>query len=187
MKYSALCLSLLLLGRPVSAAPKPVQPLPPPAPSLLAQTLAPKTVSQGTFRDAKGTAHPWSITQAHALLWGGTPYVPVGGTFTPASWAADASADAWNADKQSLDNWKSHGVLDICLDAGSVGLTQVPPDRVQRVIDYLDANGFRYGIEVADFPKDPLVGYVVKPGVYRDPAPPTSGPAIEARPQIPVI
>lgn len=177
MNYSLACFSLLLIAPVAGAAPNANVPPPiPAAPSVLTQSSASKVASSGTYRDAAGGEHPWSVTQAHALKWGGAPYIPVGGAFTPSSWAADAKDESWSADKQTLDNWKAHGVLDVCLSAGNVGLTQVPVDRVQRVIDYLDANGFRYGIEIADYPKDPLVGYVIKPGVYRDPAPPTNGP-----------
>lgn len=175
MNYSLACIALLALAPALFAAPKAPPPVPP-IPAILAQSSATKVASSGTYRDASGGEHPWSITQAHALKWGGAPYIPVGGTFTPTSWAADSTDDAWAADKQALDSWKAHGVLDICLTAGNVGLTQIPADRVQRVIDYLDANGFRYGIKIADYPKDPLVGYVIKPGVYRDPSPPADGP-----------
>ncbi len=70
------------------------------------------------------------------------------------------------------------GVHDVVLSAGAKGLTHVPPAAVQRVLDYLDANGFHYGLEIADFPKDPLIGYVVKPAVYRNPSPSASGPTM---------
>ena len=55
-------------------------------------------------------------------------------------------------------------------------MTHVLPSAVQRVLDYLDANGFHYGLKIADFPKDPLVGYVIKPAVYRNPSPSDTGP-----------
>lgn len=139
--------------------------------------MRPKIVSTGTYRDASGGAHSWSLTPAHALQWDGSAYVPVGGVFSPKSWAATASDADWAADEKTLGDWKAHGVLDVCLSADQAGLTHVPPARVQRVLDFLDANGFRYGLKIADFPRDPLVGYVIKPGVYRDPAPPPAGPA----------
>jgi hypothetical protein len=178
MKYIAPCLPLVLLGGSVLAGkPAAPPPAPPPLPAVLAQTERPKMVSQGTFRDSQGGVHPWSVTQAHALQWDSTTYLPVGGLYTPQCWAQDATADAWDADKKVFDDWKAHGVGDVCLSAGKVGLTHVPVQRVQQVLDYLEGHGFHYGIEIADFPKDPLVGYVIKPGVYRDPAPPTVGPA----------
>jgi len=165
-------LLLALLSVPVLARGKDA----PPVPAVPLELVeAPKAVSTGTFQDAKGGLHPWSITESHSLDWDKAPYLPVGGAWTPQSWA-DAATDAdWAADKAALDAMETHGVHDLYLYAGERGLTHVPPASVQRVLDYLDASGFRYGIEIADFPKDPLIGYVVKPSVYRDPAPPTSG------------
>ena len=111
------------------------------------------------------------------LDWDGAPYLPVGGAFTPHFWAEGQTDAAWDADTQALQTLKQHGVTDLSLTAGPGGLTHVPPAAVQRLLDYLDANGFQYGLEIADFPQDPLVGYVVKPSAYRDPAPPAQGVA----------
>lgn len=175
MKYPLpLTLGLLLLGTHAPAANKPQDA--PTIPPALLQTERPKLVTGGTYRDAAGKEHSWRITEAHSLLWDGAAYLPVGVTFIPQSWATGATADAWAADQKALDDLKAHGILDICLSAGTVGLTHVAPAQVQKTLDYLDANGFRYGIEIADFPKDPLIGYVIKPGVYRDASPPVAGP-----------
>ena len=177
MKYPFLAPTLLLLlasplaARPKRAAPPPeLPPAAPPAEALKAETA-------GTFRDASGHAHAWTISQAHTLDWEGTPYLPVGGMWTPQSWQPGAPATAPAADRQFLDTLKAHGVYDVCLTAGARGLTHVPPAVVQQTLDALEAGGFHYGLEIADFPRDPLVGYVVKPGAYRNPAPPTAGPA----------
>ncbi len=177
MKHPLLAPALLLLlasslaARPKHAAPPPN--LPPAAPVA----EAPKAQTTGTFRDAAGHAHAWTISQAHTLDWEGTPYLPVGGMWTPQSWQANAPASAQAADQQFLETLKSHGVYDVCLTAGARGLTHVPPPVVQKTLDALEAGGFHYGLEIADFPHDALVGYVVKPGAYRNPAPPTVGPA----------
>ncbi len=177
MKYPFLAPALLLLlvfplaARPKKAAPPPE--LPPAAPTV----EAPKAETAGTFRDALGHTHAWTISQAHTLNWEGTPYLPVGGMWTPQSWQQDAPASAAAADRQFLDTLKAHGVFDVCLTAEARGLSHVPPAVVQKTLDALEANGFHYGLEIADFPHDPLVGYVVKPGAYRNPAPPTTGPA----------
>lgn len=176
MKYPLpLTLSLLLLGPGAPAANR-VPDAPPPIPAASLQTERPKTVTGGAYRDAGGSEHPWRITAAHSLIWDGAAYLPVGLTVTPKSWATGAAADAWAADQKTLDDLKAHGVLDVCLSAGKAGLTHVAPALVQKTLDYLDANGFRYGVEIADFPRDPLIGYVIKPGVYRDASPPVSGP-----------
>lgn len=177
MKYPLpLTLGLVLLAPGAPGANKP-QNEPPQIPPALLQTERTKIVTGGTYRDAAGKEHPWHVTAAHSLLWDGAAFLPVGVTFTPQSWAPGAAADAWAADQKALDDLKAHGILDVCLSAGKSGLTHVAPTQVQKTLDYLDAGGLRYGIEIADFPKDPLIGYVIKPSVYRDASPPVSGPA----------
>jgi hypothetical protein len=173
MKYlpliSGLVLALVFTGPSAFAAKKAV-PLPfalPPIPV--------KPQSGGTFLDAKGGSHPWQIGQAHGLQWDGAAYLPVGVSWTPLSWA-NGTDENWAKDKATLAMFSKQGVHDMILSAGTKGLTHVPTAAVQRVLDYLDANGFHYGLQIADFPQDPLIGYVVKPAVYRNPTPPASGP-----------
>jgi len=168
MKYFLLGLALLLCGRSsLSAKLTPVAPAP-------LELLKPE--SDGVFQDAKGGSHPWSIGQAHFLRWDGLPYLPVGAAFQPQSWARDASEAAWAKDKAALDMLGKRGVHDVVLSAGATGLTHVSLAAVQQVLDYLDANHFQYGLEIADFPQNPLTGYIVKPAVYRNPLPSASGP-----------
>ena len=170
MKYLPfLLLTLALLPHPVRAAN--VAALPPAPPPILL-----KPESGGTYQDAQGGSHPWSIGQAHELHWEGAPYLPAGAVFVPLSWAGAGGAEDWDKDKAALDMLGKRGVHDLVLSAGTRGLTHVPPAAAQRVLDYLDANGFHYGLRIADFPKDPLIGYVVKPAVYRNPMPSASGP-----------
>src|SRR5438128_12491627 len=57
-----------------------------------AQSPPAKAASLGTFTDRSGTAHKWQITTSHALIWDGAPFLPVGGAFTPRSFAADTEA-----------------------------------------------------------------------------------------------
>lgn len=175
MKHLPLLLHLLLLLAlgilpHIASAAKNVVPTPT-APLVLL-----KPESSGVFRDAKGGSHPWSIGQAHGLQWEGTPALPAGVVFTPQSWAGAATDDEWAKDKAALDVLAKQGVHDMLLTAGTRGLTHVPTAAAQRVLDYLDANGFHYGLRIADFPKDPLIGYVIKPAVYRNPSPSASEP-----------
>ena len=161
--------SLALLPLPAHAGkPAPLPPAPPPM--LL------KPEANGVYQDSKGGAHPWSIGQAHILTWDNAPYLPVGAAFLPRSWTGSGTDEEWAKDQLALGALSKRGVREVVLSAGAKGLTHVPPAAVQRVLDYLDANGFHYGLEIADFPKDPLIGYVIKPSVYRNPAPSASGP-----------
>lgn len=173
MKYLlTLFLMFALWARPglaASVAPIPA-PLTPVAPTVLL-----KPESNGVYQDARGANHSWSIGQSHRLEWDGSAYLPVGATFTPQSWTGSGTDEEWAADQAALEMLGKRGVHDLLLSAGAKGLTHVPAVRVQRMINYLEAGGFRYGLEIADFPKDPLIGYLVKPGVYRNPSPAANG------------
>lgn len=145
---------------------------PPPAPPPVLQ----KPEAGGTYQDSKGGMHPWSIGQAHILVWDKAAYLPVGASFSPLSWAGSGTDEEWAKDVLALGVLSKHGVREVTLSAGKKGLTHVSAAAVQRVLDYLDANNFRYGLEVADFPKDPLVGTIVKPSVYRNTTASSSAP-----------
>ena len=94
----------------------------------------------------------------------------------PATWTGLPTDENWANDKAALDVLKKAGVRDVLLSAGTHGLTHTSPAAVQRVLDWLEAAHFQYGIRIADAPDQPLVGTVVKPAVYRNPSPPTTGP-----------
>ena len=139
-----------------------------PFPAARAQAVA---RSQGVFTDSDKTAHWWYINGAHALIWDDKPFVPVGGQFAARSWAANASDADYAGDVSALETLKAHGVFDIYVQPAKGGLTAVPPARIQKLLDYLDANGFTYGISLNDGPREPLTGYVVRPGAFRKVAP----------------
>ena len=168
-----LLLTLVLLPTPLLAASsthgKNALPLAAPMDLL-------KPQASGVYQDAQGTSHAWSVGQAHGLTWDGTPFLPVGANFVPVTWTDLPTDDNWAKDKAALDVLAKNGVRDVLLSAGTLGLTHASPAAVQRVLDYLDAHNFQYGLRIADAPDNALVGYVVKPAVYRSPSPPASGP-----------
>jgi hypothetical protein len=134
---------------------------------------APGVVSQGAFTDAAGAKHVWRINGAHTLIWDGEAYLPVGGRFQARSWVAGAGEADWQADVAALKTLKEKGVADLLLqpaatpDQRPTGITRVAPAALQRLMDHLDAEGFTYGVSLNDGPRDPLIGYVVRPGAYR--------------------
>ena len=172
--HPILLLTLALLPMPLLAASSKPSPKSAPLPAAPLELLKPQ--ASGVFVDPSGVSHAWTVGQAHGLTWDGTPYLPVGATFVPATWTDLPTDDNWAKDKAALDLLAKNGVHDVLLSAGTLGLTHVSPAAVQRVLDYLDAHHFDYGLRVADQPDAPLVGYVVKPAVYRNPSPPASGP-----------
>jgi len=124
-----------------------------------------KLESRGSYLDSGKTAHPWRITTTHALIWDGAPYVPVGGAFSPRSFESQ-DPSAWQQDQAALETLEKHQVTDI-LVWPQRALTEIPAAAFQRLVDYLDAHGFRYGVEFGPGMSAPLEGTVVKPGSYR--------------------
>lgn len=135
----------------------------PARPTASARTAAAKVTSAGTFSDSTGAKHSWQVNGAHALIWDGAPYLPVGGRFTPRSFASDA---AWEADVKALTTLKSKGVRDLIVWPEK-SLLDVPPTSLKRLLDYLDANDFRYGLSFGAGLTAPLTGTIVKPSSYR--------------------
>ena len=133
-------------------------------------------VDQGEYIDAGGAHHPWHVNDAHALIWGGQPFLPVGGMFQP-RYLSEGQTDAnWQADSADLATLKQHGVTTLILiGAGDGGLLAAPAAALQRVLDALDKSGFIYGIDINSFPRDALEASVVDPAIYRVPAPEQGG------------
>lgn len=152
--------------------------------------------SQGTYMDAGGKPHPWSISAAHTLQWEGAAWIPTGLCFRPTSFAtapADPPADASAADAKTLDGLKAAGIDDLLLQmpspaagasAGASDAPQfsdVPSPAVQGLLDTLDKDGFRYGIDLHatlpgvsegySFGEAFAPGTETSPGLYTAPAP----------------
>ena len=124
-----------------------------------------KIASVGSFTDKTGAKHRWQINDAHALVWEGTPYLPVGGTFSPRSLDSDTDA-VWNDDKKALDLLKARGVHDLIVWPDKP-LPDVNPAALQRIFDYLDQNDFHYGLAFGPGMTTALTGTVVRPATYR--------------------
>jgi hypothetical protein len=115
--------------------------------------------------DANGGTHGWSINDRHTLLWEGKPYLPVGGRFVARS-LNEPSEAAWQADIKALESLKAKGLQDIVVWQDR-SLPDIPPAAFQRLISYLDANQFRYGLSFGTGLNSPLSGTVIKPSTYR--------------------
>lgn len=120
----------------------------------------------GTYTDAAGGKHLWRVTPSHALLWDEKPFVPVGGLFQVKSWSPTGTDSDLVEDLAALKRLRAAGVRDIYLQPFKGGLTQVRPARVQQVITAAEAEGFTYGISLADGPRTPLMGYQILPARY---------------------
>ena len=131
--------------------------------------------NHGVYIDSSGAKQSWHVNTAHTLVWNDKAFVPVGGLFQARSWTATGTDADWDSDKQALDLLKSRNITDIYVQPARGGLTVVPPANLQRLIDYLDAQGFTYGISINDGPREALTGYVVRPGAYRQEVPEAGG------------
>ncbi|MBC8143927.1 MAG: hypothetical protein H7Y38_21040 [Armatimonadetes bacterium] len=131
--------------------------------------------SQGTFTDKTAAPHRWYVNGAHTMVWDDKPYVPVGGRFVAKSWSATATAADYDADVAALKSLQKSGVTDIYVQAAGNGLTTVKPANIQKLVDFLDENGFTYGVSINDGPREPLLGYVVRPGAHRQIVPSGGG------------
>lgn len=124
--------------------------------------------SSGNFTDAEGTVHPWLVTANHALFWDGSPYVPAGVVFHSKYVSIDQSEENWKSDVNSLETLKARGVTDLLIAAGGP-ISWTDPAAWQKLIDYLDSNGFTYGIDLFDGPTEDISGVIVRPNRYRLP------------------
>jgi hypothetical protein len=156
---AAFSLSGGLAQRRTTRPAPPVEPIAPvpPKPS--------RALSAGTFTDRTGAKSIWSVDDKHTLIWNNRPYFPVGGTFTPRS-LSDSDEAAWQTDRDALSTLQSKGLLDLVI-MPEKSLPEIPPAALQRLVDFLDSNGFRYGLGFGPGMNRPLVGIVVKPGSYR--------------------
>ena len=122
--------------------------------------------NSGVFVDRTGGRHSWSVTGTHALLWDRQPYLPVGGVFCSRWLAGGQKEEDWKRDVEGLEALKAKGVLDLIVNP-VVSAVRVPAEAWQRLVDHLDAGGFRYGVAFGAGVETPLTGTVVKPGSYR--------------------
>jgi hypothetical protein len=141
------------------------------------------TQSQGDYMSGSGAPAHWAIEPSHTLVWNGAPYIPAGGMFQPRCMAsADADSPAnWSADMADLNTLKDHGVTQIVLEAGAATgartpITSVPTATLQKVIDFLNRNGFTYGLDIDGYPASSLDAVVVNPTIYRAPNPESGAP-----------
>jgi hypothetical protein len=129
-------------------------------------SLAQRPQSSGIFTDRSNKQYRWGIDIGHTLVWNGAPYVPVGGNFSPHYLAEGSTEENWAKDVEALGKLKEKGVLDIIVQP-VISAVDVPAASWQKLVDHLDAQGFRYGISFGAGIATPVTGWVVKPTNYR--------------------
>lgn len=122
--------------------------------------------ARGTFQDALGKRHSWTVNAAFALTWDGAPYLPVGVAFSPRSLAEPDDPSAWGADKETLRSLKAAGVTDVWMAATHLA-RNVPVSTWQRLVDLLEAEGFCYGLALPATLPSPVAGYYLGNPAFR--------------------
>ncbi|CAN5504341.1 hypothetical protein BH11ARM2_BH11ARM2_12100 [soil metagenome] len=113
--------------------------------ALALAALAPCDALSGVFRPEGGSGTPWSIDANGSVVWGGTPYLPVG--------VHVSSLD-------QIDRAGAAGVKDVIIDLPANG------NGWSEAFRKLDAGGFRYMIRI-DSLAPPATGTAVDPRGYR--------------------
>ena len=127
----------------------------------------------GTFKDRDGGLHPWTIDHAHTLNWEGKPYIPFAVQFEP-RYLGEQTDDNLDADAEDIQAFKLASADDIVIKP-TKAISSIPPESFQKIIDLLEANDLRYGIELYDPEYSPLPGYSIDPTANRSAGVQTSG------------
>jgi len=114
--------------------------------------------AQGLFIDRDGGRHPWRTTADHVLLWDGEPYLPFGGMYCARAFWQDGDTPL-QQDRELLQTIRDAGIEDLYLNP----VREVPPSRLQQVIELLEELGFRYGLQICTPPESRIEGYGVGP------------------------
>ncbi|NLX23241.1 MAG: hypothetical protein GXY55_16440 [Phycisphaerae bacterium] len=123
-----------------------------------------RAAGQGVYVDAAGGRHEWTITETHALLWNGEPFMPFG-TWFVSHYLDTGREEQWAEDVAALELLIGKGITDFYF-----GWANRPPEMYQRLIDWFEAHGCTYGIIPARYDWDPLYGYKMSPQRHDLPA-----------------
>ena len=125
----------------------------------------------GVYVDRAGESHPWYITDTHALIWDGKPYIPIGGMYNSGYffWTARGQSlasqeGAWRLNVARLDLMKDRGIRDLYTNFTGPA---VPPTAMQRWVDALEERKFRYGLEITEGPGETDRVWMPRPSQFR--------------------
>lgn len=110
------------------------------------------------------SAQTWHVNHSHTLIWDGKPFLPIGVAFSPESLFSN-SKSSWDHDKNELDTLKTDGVSNILIQPGQT-LVDTTPASLQKLLNYLDSNGFHYGISFGKGITSSLTGFEILPSVF---------------------
>ncbi len=111
-----------------------------------------RPMSYGYFASKTGKTHFWYINQNSAYIWNGEPYVPMGGMFVSRYISGfDVNNPAQNKinfeqDAADLSTLREAGYRDLYINAVGGGDAR-PVWAWEYLFDYLDENGWRYGLQ----------------------------------------
>ncbi len=119
----------------------------------------------GRYLSSDGTSHAWRTTPTGTLVWDGMPYVPLGVSFAPSFLTDLDPADGagnqarWDDFLELTRQLAEMDLKDVYLRTAPRGITGLPVEAVQRVVDRLERLGFRYGLEIGGEWPEEYTGY----------------------------
>jgi hypothetical protein len=128
--------------------------------------------SGGVYVDGAGQRHPWSVDAGHTLHRAGRPFVPVGGMFcfrylSEFDAAVPAENEArWNEDLAILEKLRRAGLRDLYVNPVNPA-TRYPVEVWNRCLQELERQGFRYGLELTDGPRQGMDGFLLESDSWR--------------------
>lgn len=129
-----------------------------------------KPYGWGTFTDRDGICHRWYINRQGALIWDGSPYIPVGAMYL-SRWFMDYNTGSidhneltWKDDIKRLRAMKEAGITDLYLNPCR-NWDEKPAWVWQRFAELCEEMGFNYGIQVTNH-MQPLKAYHIAQDEY---------------------
>ncbi len=133
-----------------------------------------RSMSWGVYKDTLDVMHPWYINQAGAMIWDGSPYIPVGGMMNlRTTWQSHVGQNddtgiietGLKLAEERFKILKQHGLDDVFFNGSFI---RTNPNALQRLVNLSEKYGMNYGIHVSSKPQHTAMGYQASPAFYAD-------------------
>ena len=125
-----------------------------------------QSLTNGIYIDKDENYQDWSIKDNHTLVWTKEDYTPCGFKVSFKSLEDASYTEVTQEDKNIINLLSGRGVKDILISNNNQ-LTLSNPKVLNEIIELLELNNMRYGIDLSEESVNPLKGYLINPTVYR--------------------
>ncbi|MBQ9358366.1 MAG: hypothetical protein IJT95_02345 [Abditibacteriota bacterium] len=125
-----------------------------------------KVTTNAIYQDSAGVKYEWKIMDSGNIIWDGLAYTPCGVRVIFSSLASPDVTALTAGDRAAISEIAASGVDSVIISNG-YQLTNSNPEMLQQIMDLLDQNDVKYGIELGEETSDPLTGFTVDPARYR--------------------